>query len=59
MQCRLVGSIFIPEDGNHYMNIQNFSQVFEFPREAFTKMTEVIESKKSALDRKINNIRMV
>ena len=33
--------------------------MFEFPRDAFTKMTEVIESKKSVLDRKINNIRMV
>lgn len=41
------------------MNIQNFSQVFEFPRDAFTKMTEIIDSKKSVLDRKINNIRMV
>jgi len=59
MQCRLVGSIFIPEDGNHYMCIQNFSQVFEFPRDAQTKMAQVIESKKNVLDRKINNIRMV
>ena len=59
MQCRLVGSIFVPVDGNYYMNIQNFSQVFEFPRDAFTKMTQIIDSKKNVLDRKINNIRMI
>jgi hypothetical protein len=59
LQCKLVGSNFIPVEGQFNMKIENFTQRFDFPKDAHIKISSIIDSKRADLDRKINNIRSV
>ena len=34
IQCRLIGSIFTPVEGQFDMQVQSFTQIFDFPRDA-------------------------
>ena len=61
IQCRIVGSIFEHDlEGADKMGskINSFSHVFTFPKDAQTKLNDIIESKKASLERKIKNIRL-
>jgi hypothetical protein len=61
IQCRIVGSIFEQDkEGADKMGskISSFSHVFTFPKDAQTKLNNIIESKKATLERKIKNIRL-
>jgi hypothetical protein len=57
IQCRLNGSIFTPVEGEFGMTIQNFTQIFDFPKDAQTKIETLVETQKHTLDMKINSIR--
>ena len=54
IQCRLVGSNF-KQDGNSFScKCENFSQLFDFPRDINFKMMKIIETDIADLELKIN-----
>ena len=56
IQCRLAGSIF-KQDGNSYScKCENFSQLFDFPRDINFKMMKIIETDIADLELRITQI---